>query len=160
MNKLNKTRNNFVVKEISRTIIAIQDFINQYKGEKQRHVIQVIDTIENTELLKQAVCTYLDNSEYRDIYFIKDKSSGFELAFNMKFNISKEQLGLVYDEDNNFKGTFTYNHFIKQKVLKSSNIRFKPITFTADTSKTTKKYNYVFIPLIEEMREDRKASQG
>lgn len=158
MTKMDKTRVGAIGDEINETINWVQKYINNYDGLKQRLVLTINSDTDNLELLKLAICTYLDNSEYKNSYFIKDKNNCFELAFNIKPSINKEELGLMYKNDK-YKGIFTFEHFTKKISLKASPIKFNAVSFNSKILLRRKSHRYTFIPLINEMREDRKASK-
>lgn len=158
MTKMHKARVNAIGNEINETINEIQKNINNYDGFKQRLALTIESDTDNLELLKLAICTYLDNSEYKNSYFIKDKSYSFDLAFNIKPSINREELGLVY-KNNKYKGIFTFKHFTKKISLKASPVKFNAASFNSKVLPHYKNHAYTFIPLINEMREDRKASR-
>lgn len=158
MTKMDKTRVGAIDNEINETINWIQKYINNYDGLKQRLVLSIESDTDSLELLKLAICTYLDNSEYKNSYFIKDKNNCFELAFNIKPSINKEELGLMY-KNNKYKGIFTFEHFTKKISLKASPIKFNAVSFNSKILLRRKSHRYTFIPLINEIREDRKASK-
>lgn len=155
MTKMHKTRTNAIKDEINETINWIQNHINNYDGSEQRLVLTIDSGTGSLELLKLAVCTYLDNSEYKNNYFIDSRNNNFELAFNIKPFMNKEELGLVY-KNNKYKGIFTFKHFTKKISLKTSPIKFNAASFNY---KNLPHHAYTFIPLVNKVREDRKASK-
>lgn len=158
MTKMHKARTNAITHEINDTINEIQNHINNYDGSKQRLVLSIHSDTDNLELLKLAVCTYLDNSEYKNNYFIDSRSDNFELAFNLKPSINREEFGLMY-EHNKYKGMVTFKQFTKKTSLKTSPMKFNPVSFTSKNSTIMQNPVYIFTPLINEMRKDRRASR-
>lgn len=158
MTKMHKARVNAINNEINEAINEVQKYINNYDGLEQRLALTIGSDTNSLELLKLAICTYLDNSEYKNTYFIKDRNSCFELAFNITLSINKEELGLVY-KNNKYKGIFTFKHFTKKTSLKASPIKFNATSFNSKTLPHYKSHAYTFIPLINEVRENRKASR-
>ena len=158
MTKMHKTRTNAIKDEINETINWIQNHINNYDGSEQRLVLTIDSNTGSLELLKLAVCTYLDNSEYKNNYFIDSRNSNFELAFNIKPSMNKEELGLLY-ECNKYKGIVTSQQFTKKTSLKISPTKFNPVSVTSKNLLQRQNHVYTFVPLIDKMREDRKASR-
>lgn len=156
--KMQKTRNNAIINEINETINEVQKHIKNYDGLEQRLALNIGSDTDSLELLKLAICTYFDNSEYKNNYFIKDKNNCFELAFNIKPSITKEELGLVY-KNNKYKGIFTFKHFTKKTSLKTSPMKFNATSSNFKTLPHYKSHAYTFIPLVNEVREDRKTSR-
>lgn len=158
MTKMHKTRTNAIKNEINDTIDWVQNHINNYNGSEQRLVLTIDSNTGSLELLKLAICTYLDNSEYKNNYFIDSRNNNFELAFNIKPSMNREELGLMY-EHNKYKGMLTREEFTKKTSLKTSSIKFNPASVTSKNFSATHNHVYTFVPLIDKMREDRKASR-
>lgn len=150
MTKMHKTRTNAIKDEINETINWIQNHINNYDGSEQRLVLTIDSSTGSLELLKLAVCTYLDNSEYKNNYFIDSRNNNFELAFNIKPFMNKEELGLMY-EHNKYKGIITFKHFTKKTSLRTSSKKFNPTSIMSKNLLQQQNNIYTFVPLINEV---------
>ena len=155
MTILNEVRNNFVTRNINNAIKELQEALKRYDGSESKLTLSITGYDEDCrDLVLRAICTYLDDNGYRDTYSITVVRTGFTIYFDAKCTLDGNELGLVYDEDNNYLGIFYYSQFVQREFLspvardRFDNM-FRPNVFTIELTDKNKTYSYIFTPLTD-----------